>query len=50
MAVKEAEILALCRKIAERHGGGISARSAPGNGSTFIVTLAVKRVPQEAAA
>jgi PAS domain S-box-containing protein len=31
--------LAICRRIAERHGGSIQARSAPGRGSTFIVTL-----------
>jgi signal transduction histidine kinase len=31
--------LAICRKIAERHGGGITAQSAPGQGATFIVTL-----------
>jgi two-component system sensor kinase FixL len=31
--------LALCRKIAEQHGGSISASSAPGAGSTFVVTL-----------
>jgi PAS domain S-box-containing protein len=31
--------LAICRKIAERHAGGIIARSSPGNGTTFIVTL-----------
>lgn len=31
--------LAICRKIAERHGGSITARSVPGQGATFIVTL-----------
>ncbi|MDP3821205.1 MAG: ATP-binding protein [Burkholderiales bacterium] len=31
--------LALCRKIATRHGGSIRAESAPGQGSTFRVTL-----------
>lgn len=31
--------LAICRKIAKRHGGEITAAGAPGRGSTFIVTL-----------
>ena len=31
--------LAICRKILEFHGGGISAISTPGKGSTFIVKL-----------
>ncbi|MGH8488166.1 MAG: sensor histidine kinase [Gammaproteobacteria bacterium] len=33
--------LAICRKIVTRHGGTISAHSAPGQGTTVIVTLAV---------
>jgi len=35
--------LAVCRKIADRHGGSITAQSAPGAGATFIVDLPVKQ-------
>ena len=31
--------LAVCKRIAERHGGRVDVRSAPGEGSTFTVTL-----------
>ena len=31
--------LAICRRIAERHGGQITARSAPNRGATFVITL-----------
>jgi light-regulated signal transduction histidine kinase (bacteriophytochrome) len=33
--------LAVCRRIADRHHGTITARSKPGQGATFIVTLPV---------
>lgn len=31
--------LAICKKIAERHGGGIDARGRPGEGATFVVSF-----------
>ena len=34
--------LTICQKIAERHGGSITAKSTPGHGATFIVTLPAK--------
>jgi PAS domain S-box-containing protein len=35
--------LAICKKIVERHDGEITARSEPGKGATFIVTLPARR-------
>jgi two-component system, LuxR family, sensor kinase FixL len=37
--------LAVCRKIVDRHGGIITAKSSPGEGATFIVSLPV--TPEE---
>lgn len=31
--------LAICQRIAARHGGAIAAVSSPGRGSTFTITL-----------
>jgi light-regulated signal transduction histidine kinase (bacteriophytochrome) len=35
--------LAICRRIVERHGGALTARSVPEQGATFIVTLPIRQ-------
>jgi PAS domain S-box-containing protein len=40
--------LAICRRIAEHHGGNVTARSIPGTGSTFTVTIPTKRIMEKA--
>ncbi len=35
--------LAVCRKITDRHAGSIVAKSAPGEGASFIITLPLKQ-------
>ncbi len=39
--------LAVCKKIVDRHHGRITARSLPGEGTTFIITLPEKQVELE---
>jgi signal transduction histidine kinase len=41
--------LAICQKIVERHGGSITAQSALGKGTTFIITLPMQQPTQETA-
>jgi PAS domain S-box-containing protein len=38
--------LAICRKIVDRHSGNITARSSPGQGATFVVTLPVTQAKE----
>jgi CheY-like chemotaxis protein/two-component sensor histidine kinase len=40
--------LAICQKVAERHGGSITAQGIPGQGATFIVQLPLKQEYEEA--
>lgn len=40
--------LAICRKVVERHGGGIEATHAPGGGgAAFVVTLPIEQANTE---
>jgi len=39
--------LAVCRKIVERHGGSITAKSKPGQGAKFIASMPIKQEKEE---
>lgn len=41
--------LAICRKIVERHGGSITAKSVPGQGATFIVQVPAQKAKMKRA-
>jgi light-regulated signal transduction histidine kinase (bacteriophytochrome) len=36
--------MATCRQIVERHGGSLTARGAPGQGTTFVITLPLEQI------
>jgi light-regulated signal transduction histidine kinase (bacteriophytochrome) len=38
--------LAICKRVVERHEGTITARSTPGRGTTFTISLPVNHVPE----
>ncbi|HEX6187556.1 MAG TPA: PAS domain S-box protein [Pyrinomonadaceae bacterium] len=38
--------LAICRKIVDRHGGTVTARSSPGHGATFVVNLPINQLQE----
>jgi signal transduction histidine kinase len=39
--------LAICRRIAERHGGTLTAQSQPGRGSAFTIRIPALRAAQQ---
>ena len=39
--------LAICRKIAERHGGSITAKSTLGEGASFLITLPLQQARKD---
>lgn len=41
--------LAVCRRITDRHGGTITAKSRPGEGAKFVITLPVHHSKKEVA-
>jgi two-component system sensor kinase FixL len=41
--------LTICRKVVDRHEGSITARSTPGKGSTFIISLPIRHSVRKSA-
>lgn len=39
--------LSICRKIVERHGGSITAKSTPGEGTKFIIVLPIHQLKRK---